>query len=254
LNLDFQTRAAAVKLASALGWLTMVDPRYVSEFKSVARRDDFESLPQFQPLLMPKLWKRFIDVCVSAVLLILLAPLFLFVSLLIKATSSGPVFYVSQRIGYLGTTFMMYRFRTMVVNADKLIAGPDMLFGQREVLGPVFKIKEDPRITPAGRFLRRTSIDEVPQLINVLLGQMSLIGPSPLTKWQRRLTKADRDDSRFARFLLRPGVVGLFEVTEISKPRLRKPTVLEYTKMRSTILDIHILLIAFVNTLRGSEY
>ncbi len=123
--------------------------------------------------------KKFMDVTVSIILLIILSPVMLIISLLIKLTSPGPVVYRQARVGLRGRQFDLYKFRTMVTNADKLKLD---LESKNEMDGPVFKIKDDPRITKVGRFLRRTGLDELPQLINVLKGEMSLIGPRPPLK------------------------------------------------------------------------
>ena len=120
--------------------------------------------------------KRFLDIVVSAILLFLHIPLFLLVGVLIKITSRGNVFFLQERLGYNGRPFNCIKFRTMVENAEEL---KGELLAKNEMDGPVFKIKADPRVTRIGRFLRKTSLDELPQLINVLLGDMSLVGPRP---------------------------------------------------------------------------
>jgi exopolysaccharide biosynthesis polyprenyl glycosylphosphotransferase len=123
--------------------------------------------------------KKIMDINFSLLLLVLLSPLMLFIALFIKLTSKGPVIYRQARVGLRGRQFDLYKFRTMVAGADKI---RDELESKNEMDGPVFKIKDDPRITPIGRFLRRTGFDELPQLINVLKGEMSLIGPRPPLK------------------------------------------------------------------------
>lgn len=121
--------------------------------------------------------KRCIDILGAIFGLIILSPLFLFVSLLIKfENKSGPVFFRQQRIGKDGKVFFMYKFRSMVSNAEALKA---TLVQKNEATGPVFKIRHDPRVTKVGKFIRKTSIDELPQLVNVLKGEMSLVGPRP---------------------------------------------------------------------------
>jgi len=121
-------------------------------------------------------WKNFSDIAFSAVILIVLSPILLLISLLIKTTSMGPVFFKQVRVGLRGRQFYLYKFRTMVVNAEELKA---KLMDQNEMDGPVFKIKNDPRITKIGRFLRKSGLDELPQFFNVLKGEMSLISPRP---------------------------------------------------------------------------
>jgi lipopolysaccharide/colanic/teichoic acid biosynthesis glycosyltransferase len=137
------------------------------------------------------LWKRFLDVSLAGVALVLLAPLFLIIALAIKLTGRGPVFFRQQRSGRGGKPFTMYKFRSMVVNAEAL--QKDLLHISEQD-GPAFKLKKDPRLTAVGRFLRMTSLDELPQLWNVLRGDMTLVGPRPLpvaetegcAVWQRR--------------------------------------------------------------------
>ena len=120
--------------------------------------------------------KRIIDVVASFTGLILLSPLILIVSILIKLESKGEVIFKQKRVGLNGKEFYMYKFRSMVINAEELKAE---LESQNEMSGPMFKIKDDPRITKIGKFIRKTSIDELPQLINVIKGDMSLVGPRP---------------------------------------------------------------------------
>ncbi len=120
--------------------------------------------------------KRILDFSVSLLALIILSPLLLIISILIATTSKGPIIFKQDRVGKDGLIFKMYKFRSMVVNAEELKA---QLEKDNEMSGPMFKIKNDPRITKVGRFIRKTSIDELPQLINVLKGEMSLVGPRP---------------------------------------------------------------------------
>ena len=120
--------------------------------------------------------KRFMDIFASILGLILLSPILIVVSILIKLESKGPVFFSQKRVGLHGKTFNMYKFRSMIVNAEEI---KDKLKEQNEMSGPMFKMKNDPRITKIGKFIRKTSIDELPQLLNVLKGEMSLVGPRP---------------------------------------------------------------------------
>lgn len=120
--------------------------------------------------------KRLIDIVCSLMGIILLSPLFIIIAIIIKTTSKGPVFFSQKRVGRYGKTFDIYKFRSMVVNAEEL---KEKLAKQNEMSGPMFKMKDDPRITKVGKFIRKTSIDELPQLWNVLKGDMSLVGPRP---------------------------------------------------------------------------
>ncbi len=150
--------------------------------------------------------KRLIDFVGALVGLIGLAPLFLAVAIAIRLTSPGPVFFRQERMGLHGKVFQLWKFRTMVVNAPQLQAA---LEGQNQSAdGIMFKIRHDPRVTSVGRFLRRTSIDELPQLVNVLLGQMSLVGPRPLP-----LRDVERFDSwHHIRHQVLPGITGLWQI------------------------------------------
>ena len=123
-----------------------------------------------------KFCKRGIDVIVAGVGLILLSPIITIVACAIKLTSKGPIFFLQKRVGKNGELFNMYKFRSMVVNAEEL---KEKLKHKNEMSGPMFKIKDDPRITKVGKFIRKTSIDELPQLWNVLKGDMSIVGTRP---------------------------------------------------------------------------
>jgi exopolysaccharide biosynthesis polyprenyl glycosylphosphotransferase len=127
--------------------------------------------------------KKIMDIVISLLVLIILSPLLLIISLLIKVTSTGPIIYRQSRVGLRGRQFNLLKFRTMIPNADQLKKG---LESKNEADGPVFKIKDDPRVTRLGGFLRKTGLDELPQLINVLRGEMSLIGPRPPLKDETR--------------------------------------------------------------------
>ena len=155
----------------------------------------------------PLFLKRALDVTVSLAFLIILAPLLAAVALLVKLTSKGPILFKQERVGLNKRRFLIYKFRTMVPHAEKLQPALEVM---NEAAGPVFKIRNDPRVTPMGRVLRRTSLDELPQLFNVLRGEMSLVGPRPLPlrdyegfseDWQRR------------RFSVRPGITCLWQVS-----------------------------------------
>lgn len=151
----------------------------------------FTTTPHFPGLIAIK---RFLDIAISSALLVLLSPLFLAIGLSIKLTSKGPALFRQSRVGLYGRRFTLLKFRTMVRNAEQLKTGLD---SRNAMDGPVFKIKNDPRTTAVGRALRKLSIDELPQLINVIKGEMSLVGPRPplpeevakYARWQiRRLS------------------------------------------------------------------
>lgn len=120
--------------------------------------------------------KRVTDIVLSVIGLICLSPIILIVCIAIKLDSKGPIFFKQIRVGKHGKEFGMYKFRSMVVNAEEL---KNKLENKNEMTGPMFKMKDDPRITKVGKFIRKTSIDELPQLVNVIKGEMSLVGPRP---------------------------------------------------------------------------
>ena len=149
--------------------------------------------------------KRVIDVALSSVALIVLAPLFLVAAAAIRLESRGPAFFRQQRAGQGGRPFAMYKFRTMVVDAEERLAGLVQFDALRD---PMFKLKHDPRVTRIGRLLRKTSIDELPQLVNVLKGEMSIVGPRPE---QVELVERYRAEHRF-RLAVKPGITGPMQV------------------------------------------
>jgi exopolysaccharide biosynthesis polyprenyl glycosylphosphotransferase len=192
--------------------------------------------------------KRAFDIAVSFVLLLLLAPALIVTAILIKLTSPGPVFFVQKRIGFNKRHISVYKFRTMVVDAEKRMKEIEHL---NEVSGPVFKIKNDPRITAVGKFLRKTSIDELPQLFNVLKGDMSLVGPRPLPL--RDYEGFDKDWQR-RRFSVRPGITCLWQIAGRSSIPFEQWMVLDlqYIDKWSLWLDLQILVRTIPAVLRGS--
>jgi len=190
--------------------------------------------------------KRALDMVLSAVGLILLLPLILLTAVAIKLSSPGPVFFRQRRCGRNGGEFWMVKFRTMVKDAEKMQA---QLRPLSEVDGPVFKIENDPRSTALGRLLRRYSIDEIPQLWNVVKGEMSLVGPRPLAAREMKFCNAWRD----VRLKVRPGVTGLWQVSGRSKTSFHDWIRLdiEYVRERSTLVDVKILGKTLVVVLRG---
>jgi exopolysaccharide biosynthesis polyprenyl glycosylphosphotransferase len=183
--------------------------------------------------------KRLLDLVTSAVTLVLLSPLFLVTAILVKLTSpDGAVFYPWKVLGRNGRPFVGYKFRTMVPNADEL---KKQLLEQNEMQGPVFKMQNDPRVTPLGRFLRKYSLDELPQLYSVLKGDMSLVGPRPPAKdeadqfqfWQRR------------KLSVTPGITCLWQVNGRSNIKSFEEWArldLQYISKASLWLDLAILM------------
>jgi lipopolysaccharide/colanic/teichoic acid biosynthesis glycosyltransferase len=150
--------------------------------------------------------KHAFDWIVSLILLVLLSPVFLAISIAILVTMGRPVFFTQSRAGLYGRQFRMIKFRTMVADAE---AKQTELQAQNEMTGPVFKVADDPRVTRLGRFLRKSSLDELPQLVNVFLGQMSLVGPRPLPiKEQQKIRGWHR-----RRLSMKPGITGIWQVS-----------------------------------------
>lgn len=174
--------------------------------------DDFYGRPMLVFRSTPEaswqgVMKTLLDFLVALFLLIIGMPVFLFVALLIRITSPGPVLFRQQRSGLNGRAFTLYKFRTMVTNAEQL---KHELAAMNEMTGPVFKVAKDPRITPIGRFLRKFSIDELPQLYNVLRGEMSLVGPRPLPVDEVR--RFD-DLAHRRRLSVKPGLTCLWQIS-----------------------------------------
>lgn len=208
------THAELFEACEEMGIRTRLTVNFFRNAIARPRLDHFESLPLVTWSPAPDgsvalLVKQLFDRICSLILLVLCSPLLLTTALVIKITSSSwrdPILFGQTRSGLNGRLFTMWKFRTMVVNADALV---DNLKSQNEMGGPVFKIKHDPRITPAGRWLRRLSLDELPQLYNVLIGDMSLVGPRPplprevalYDRWQRR------------RLSMKPGITCLWQVS-----------------------------------------
>ena len=193
------------------------------------------------------LLKRLTDLVLAGVGLIAIAPLLASIALAIKLDSPGPVLYQAQRVGRKGDTFLCHKFRTMVDDADLAKAGLRVR-NQRE--GPFFKMLNDPRITRLGRWLRRYSLDELPQLWNVLGGEMSLVGPRPHPVDDFELY----DLEHFRRLDVTPGITGLWQVTARGDPSFQRNMALdlEYIENWSLWLDLRILCKTFFTVLDGS--
>jgi exopolysaccharide biosynthesis polyprenyl glycosylphosphotransferase len=198
--------------------------------------------------LWPRTVKRLLDITVAAAALLFFSPILLIAAIAIKLTSTGSVFFLQERIGLNKRRFRIFKFRTMVQNAEKMLA---LLEKHNEIKGPVFKIRNDPRITSIGKFLRRSSIDELPQLLNVLRGEMSLVGPRPLPvrdydgfneDWQRR------------RFSVKPGITCLWQVNGRSGVSFDQWMLLDlqYMDEWSLWLDVKILAKTLPAVLKGS--
>jgi lipopolysaccharide/colanic/teichoic acid biosynthesis glycosyltransferase len=192
--------------------------------------------------------KRTLDVTGSAILLLLLSPVFLLLAILVKRGSSGPIFYRWKVVGSGGRKFTGYKFRSMVANADAL---RDELASRNEMTGPVFKISNDPRITKVGAWLRKYSLDELPQLYSVLKGDMSLVGPRPpLATEFEQFTEYQKQ-----KMAVKPGITCLWQVNgrnEISDFDEWVRLDLEYISQWSLSLDLAILMRTVETVFSGS--
>jgi lipopolysaccharide/colanic/teichoic acid biosynthesis glycosyltransferase len=213
-----------------------------SEFGGHQEADrESSTAEQFEPvetlfLMKTPLWKRAIDILGASVGLVIVSPLMLVAALAIKLTSAGPVLYTQMRSGRGGKPFRIYKFRSMVIDADRQ---KERLLALNEQDGPAFKLKNDPRVTPIGRFLRTTSIDELPQLWNVLRGEMTLVGPRAMycpevercAQWQKRRLDVTQGITCFWQVRGRSSV-GFDEWMRMD---------LEYIRRRSVLCDLALL-------------
>lgn len=180
--------------------------------------------------------KRLFDIVAATCGIIVLSPLMIIIAVLIKVEDHGPILYKQVRVGKNGKTFKMYKFRSMFINADKML---DKLKEQNDVDGPMFKMKDDPRVTKIGHFIRKHSLDELPQFFNVLKGDMSLVGPRPpLPSEVVEYSEYDKQ-----RLLVIPGCTGLWQATERNEVGFNKMVQLDiqYIQRASFTFDLWII-------------
>ena len=196
-----------------------------------------------------RVYKRIFDFILAILFLIVLSPVFIIIAVIIKINSKGPVFVKLTRVGSKGKKFVMYKFRSMVKDAHKMKA-EIMSYNERSD-GPLFKMKDDPRITKVGKFLRRASLDELPQLFNVLKGNMSLVGPRPhepaeVNKYQRGYKKL---------LFIKPGITGMAQVSGRANLVFAEEAKLDifYIENWSIFLDLIILLKTPVAVIKGDQ-
>jgi lipopolysaccharide/colanic/teichoic acid biosynthesis glycosyltransferase len=232
--------------------LRLLNPRVTSDRVAAAgARPTAGFSPDWSPCWSSPLRlavKRLLDASVSACLLTALFPLLLGLAALVKLTSRGPMFYRWHVVGQRGVPFVGYKFRSMVENADAL---KPQLLQKNEMTGPVFKLTQDPRITPLGAWMRRYSLDELPQLYSVLVGDMSLVGPRPPLETEFvRFT-----DFQKQKLTVRPGITCLWQVSGRNRVRDFDDWVrldLQYIRTWSLTLDCEILARTAVEVFRGS--
>jgi lipopolysaccharide/colanic/teichoic acid biosynthesis glycosyltransferase len=194
--------------------------------------------------------KRIIDFIGSLIGIVVLSPLFIIVAILIKSEDpKGKVFFFQKRVGLNGKEFVMFKFRSMIHNAEERL---EALLKYNEVSGAMFKMKEDPRITKVGKFIRKTSIDELPQLLNVLIGNMSLVGPRPpLVREVKEYNEYHKQ-----RLLVKPGCTGLWQATARNNVGFSEMVELDikYIKERSILFDIKIIFLTIKTLIKGKAY
>ncbi|WP_027631818.1 sugar transferase [Clostridium hydrogeniformans] len=203
-------------------------------------REEEVIIESYEKGIIYKFIKRLIDLIGSICGVILLSPIIILTSILIKIDSKGPVVFAQERVGLNEKNFKMYKFRSMVVNAEKL---KDELLNKNEMSGPMFKMKDDPRVTKIGKFIRKTSIDELPQLINVLKGDMSLVGPRPnLPKEVNRFEPWMKE-----KFNVKPGLTCYWQVmgrNDIDFEEWMKLDI-RYVRERNTLIDLKLIFKTF---------
>jgi lipopolysaccharide/colanic/teichoic acid biosynthesis glycosyltransferase len=198
--------------------------------------------------------KRALDITLASVLIVLIGPMLLLLWCLVRSTSTGPALFRQERIGRDMRPFTMLKLRSMYVDNDDRAHRAyvtSMLSAEEAAArnGALFKLAGDPRITPLGSWLRRTSLDELPQLINVLRGEMSLVGPRPMLRWEAELL----GESYRPRFTVKPGITGLWQVSGRSRLSMRTALELdlEYARRRGVALDLTILVRTVPALFRG---
>lgn len=227
----------------------------MSKLLAKSQQADWYAQPTEMRLALSQNWsrplqtaaKRFIDLVVSTALFIVLAPVLLVIAVAVRVTSRGPVFYRWRVVGKDGHPFTGYKFRSMVVDADQIRSS---LFDRNEMSGPVFKLRNDPRITPVGRWLRKFSLDELPQLWSVLAGDMSLVGPRPPLADEYRLFT----DIQKLKLSVKPGITCLWQVRGRNEIKDFDEWVrldFEYIEKWSLALDFKILLLTIPTVLMG---
>lgn len=190
--------------------------------------------------------KRFFDICLSSAALVVLSPLLLVIAILIYLEDKGPVIYSQTRIGKDGRAFKLYKFRSMCVDADEKLKDLQEL-NERD--GPVFKIKNDPRVTKVGKFIRKTCIDELPQLVNIIKGDMSIVGPRPpLPNEVEQYNSYQKH-----RLLVVPGLTCYWQIQKGEETTFDEWVELDlkYIKERSILLDFRLILLTFKVILSG---
>lgn len=237
---EMAQKAVAIAESTGVRVFCLNDIYTLSHSTTLRRRAEpfIELVPHDEVHRLQHGLKRALDFSLALTGIILLLPVLLAVAIAVKTTSKGPIFFVQDRYGYRRRRFRMFKFRTMVENAPQLMAA---LETQNEASGPIFKMKNDPRVTRVGGFLRKTSLDELPQLWNVVLGDMSLVGPRPMSV---------RDVSRFSeaalmrRFSVQPGITGIWQVSGRSVLTFDQWVALDFQYIENWSLELDFKILA----------
>ncbi|MDU7252726.1 MAG: exopolysaccharide biosynthesis polyprenyl glycosylphosphotransferase [Clostridium sp.] len=219
----------------------------MGEIHKNLEEDQIEYKSEYSKTIMYFVTKRIIDILGSIIGLLLLSPILIITAIVIKLDSKGSIFFIQERVGKNGEYFNMYKFRSMVIDAEEKLY---QLKDKNEMSGPMFKMKNDPRVTRIGSFIRRTSIDELPQLFNVLKGEMSLVGPRPnLPREVIKFTDYQKD-----KLLAQPGITCYWQVMGRNNIDFEQWIELDvkYVRERSTWVDIK-LIFKTVGLLLGDE-
>lgn len=192
-------------------------------------------------------FKRIFDIVCSLIALIILSPVFLIMAILVKTTSEGPAFFAHKRVGKNGKEIKIYKFRSMVTNAEELIK--QFTPEQKAEYEKNFKLENDPRITKVGKFMKKTSLDELPQLLNILKGDISIVGPRPVTEVETEIYGNYRD----MLLSVKPGLTGFWAANGRSDTTYTRRRAMEiyYVKNRSLWLDIKIIFKTFASVFKG---
>ena len=190
--------------------------------------------------------KRVFDIVCSLIGLIVLSPVFIILSILVKTTSEGPAFFAHKRVGKGGKTIKIYKFRSMVTNAEELIK--QFTPEQKAEYEKNFKLENDPRVTKVGKFMRKTSLDELPQLINILKGDISVVGPRPVMDVETKIYGNYRD----MLLSVKPGLTGFWAANGRSHTTYTRRRAMEiyYVKNRSVLLDLKIIFKTFISVFK----
>lgn len=190
--------------------------------------------------------KRVFDIVWSLIGLIVLSPVFIILSILVKTTSEGPVFFAHKRVGKGGKTIKIYKFRSMVTNAEELIK--QFTPEQKAEYEKNFKLENDPRVTKVGNFMRKTSLDELPQLINILKGDISIVGPRPVMDVETQIY----GNYRNMLLSVKPGLTGFWAANGRSHTTYTRRRAMEiyYVKNRSVLLDLKIIFKTFISVFK----